>query len=305
MSGKFVSQTEYNCITFTGKEEIILGELQDKFNSDNYPKIFSRFLSSLVESFNDCPLKDITTDPISFFKEMYVADILTILLSTRIAAYGFGIPLSAVCPCHLQQKIVAKREEEYHDLRELRIKIWQGEEAPVFAYELSEPVENLTVVELAPPTFAAICDPDFIQSELGYESKLAILMGNFDESDFEQFSQYDRRNIKYLAERLNTLGIDSTIIMYCDPCDRQWPIELSADKGYSDFYFSLLNPTRFEGKSVRESIYELLFFLSSGEQGPIKSPQEGEAFTPKIRGNWVKQLADSYAEQKRSLQKNK
>ena len=300
-SSQFNPNTEYIPNILTGQHEIILGDLEDRYEQNtsqkNYYKIFSQFFSSVVTAIGNHK-----TGLDRLISQMYMSDALAIFLNFRIAGYGEHISLSTTCICSKQKKIAD--EEECHDILSLRIRMWQGDEPPIFQYELKNPIGDRKYVLLEPPKFCDVFDEGFIASDLQYETKLAIFLSDLDQETYENLDRNDRNNLIYCAQEINSIGLENSIPMFCNFCDREWDAPLYLDRNNPAFYLDLISPPRLNPTgTVREYLNQQVLFLTVGDQAPFNSPSEVFKLTPKDRQFYIGKLHEIYEEQKRSMKK--
>ena len=291
----FLPNTEYKTQVFTGNHEIALGELEDSYGKDNILRILQNFIPEILPS-----IDSIAISP-SIIGQMYVADVIAIVTNIRIAGQHWGVPISCTCPCDRALEIKPTCEDDYHDLRGLKFRVWQGDREPIFAYKLLRPIGDIEVIKLSPPKLEHVFDSGFRESELAQESKISILLSDINEDIYEQLSRVDRENLKNWAEQVNTIGMELAIEMYCPECDEEWKSPLVLGVNHPDFILSLLQAPRGETGDARDYIFELVKFMTFGEQAPFKSASEILNLTPKIRNNLVESLAKNYKDQARKM----
>lgn len=297
----FIPNSEYKTKVFTGNHEIILGGLEDRYGRDNLLQVLRYFIPEVLSDLNNSPFSLYLNQNKDFIGQMYLADIVAIVTSVRIEGQHWGVPIACTCPCDRAIKIQPKSESDYHNLKGLKFRVWRGEREPRFKYKLKRSVGELTHIILSPPKFAHVFDPGFRKSELAQESKEVILLSNIDEITYEKLSASDRTCLKEQAAEVATIGMEHNIEMFCPECDLIWDSPLILGINHPDFILSLLTAPRGEDGDTRDYIFELVKFLTFGEQAPFKSASEILELTPKTRNNMVQALSESYKEQARKM----
>jgi len=300
--------TEYTLHSYTGGMDLTLGHLEDnnKTHKRRLNRIYSEFLAEVVKSIGGyelpqlCQMLDVNT--FHLFEQMYLPDILSLLLNVRLVSYGSRIDINGMCPCPEQRILRAGQGlQASHDLRSVIVKKLPDsfKELPHFDVLLS----NGITVTLEPPRFYQA--DDLKQDDSPTFLKLLFLCSQITDEIFDPLNLDDVCLLKKAAEWLELFGPDRDIEMDCQhpKCPLgggiEWTSRLVIGETYEDFYASLLSAPRSDEEIGGTERYfnELGFFLSTGQDAPTKSVMEVRTYTPTSREQITNKLIEFYKSQ--------
>ncbi len=317
--------TEYSLRPYTGHHDILLGRLEDE-NADHpnrINRIFTHFLPELVASIGGYSLQELLPlfpgmSMMNFFGEMYLADILSIILNARWKAYGGDIALSLYCPCPQRVKIEGGKDGlPCHDLTTVVVRsLADNGKMPIFSLTIDGSNYGgipLTRVFMEPPRFhhilklkETIYPPDLTMLFSVASVEIGDLYLPFNSQMYKVLRLKDL-NILHEAVKYLHFGPDRTIEMDCPQCKLSWKNWLHYGEMYETFYTSLFSPPRSKNQvgGAEELLNEVSFFLTTGSDAPFSSPTEVLNLTPSSRDFWVRKLSDMYTKQKEEMDKAK
>lgn len=307
---------EFTLERLVGRHELILGELEDANwdAKDKYNRIFTQFLPEVLLEIGGYPLKDLAalfkTSVSKLLANMFVSDILTILLNIRVTGMTPLVPLTGECPCEEQFKIRGGENTAAHDMTSVEMRVLpEGDYSPILRVELDDGIPfgdvRIDVVHLHPYRFGQV--PQLMHPEIALD---LTLLGALTDPPIKGrlYRSASPRDIKKLISRLPQVfyGPERKVPMDCPKCGLEWQIPLGYGRGYEYFYFSLLSAPREseEAGSTAEYFNKIAKFLTFGEQAPFSSLQEVLSLTPRDRNWWIKEISETYERQQKEMEKS-
>lgn len=289
-----------------------LGELEDQFEGDPdfHELVFSEFLPEVILNFEGYPVGQVAKElgvPITrLFREMYLADVVHILLCLRIKSYGNELRLGGPCICDRRIQL-GTPDDPPHELDSLQVRVYEGDEPPMFTVELSD-----RTFTMSPPRLNQLKDlrnPEFADQRLNL-----LLLTEDGDLNYDTISDLDDMAILNNCADLIKGGAYDEIEMNCPMCDREWSHSLELGVNYEDFFFSLMSAPRQlkqKGKdgqpdtycSTEESLDEQSHILLFGEQAPLKSLSEFFGLTPQQRTRHINKVIEAYKHQAEETKK--
>lgn len=322
--GIFINDKKINDYALTAynvNHDISLGRLEDenKEHEDKINRVFSAFLPTIISDIGGYTINDLAkkldTSPNLLIREMYLADVMTLILTMRMRSHGSLIALSGTCPCHRQKKIKGGEDGAgFHDLKSIMIRCWTGARSPRFTVSLEEPVtwnnQIINEIVLRPPKFRNILS--LSDEDIAVEHRLLFTCSTpqVNEDFFYLLSADDIFALEAATKQLY-FGPDREIEMDCDyinpvtsaECGFSWKQPL--DHGsYEAFYCYLASPPRAKDKigAVEEYYTDLAFFVATGEQTHL-SYSDVLMMSPSTLKSWVEKLSKLYKDQKAEMDK--
>lgn len=309
----------------TGRHEIVFGKIEiDHFRDDDPKtlytysnKILKRIFLDLVEEVGDYDLDTFlrlhSLNINQLIEKLYLADVLFLFVSVRIASYGQNIKIGGPCPCPRKEKI-NPTDDQAHDLETVEMTLWDHSEPPIFRYHFhNPPSDDRTYVDLSPPLFfqlPALLDSPDNDGESFFLRLLQTLTPDPDIIDlYLSLSRHDRNRLRKFLPLVNIFGPDKSIAMDCPICGLQWDSPLLNGYNYEMFYLTMLNIPRVRKIYAGENPAEILlnkvaFFLTTGEQAPMASPESVYDMTVSSRNYWVEELSKTYEKQAEEMKKS-
>jgi len=308
--------TDFTLARFVGHHELMLGELEDanRDRPDKYNRIFIQFLPEILLEIGGYPLKDLAAlfglSVSKFLAQMYVADILTILLNIRVTGMTPLVPLTGECPCDEQFRIRGGENTAAHDMSSVEMRVLpDGDYSPMLRVELDDGIPvgdaRIDAIHLHPYRFGQV--PEVTHPQVALD---LTLLGALTDPPLkgQLYRAASPRDIKKILSRIPQLffGPERKVPMDCPQCGYEWEIPLGYGRGYEYFYLSLLSAPREseEAGSTAEYFNKITKFLTFGEQAPFSSLQEVLALTPRDRNWWVKDISETYERQQKELEKS-
>ena len=296
---------------FNGHLEKKLGQLEDQFQGeeDFYLRLYLihlEFLPLILQNIEGFPLESLakecghsTVDEL--LGNLYLVDVLIILLTLRSRYYGSELPLSSICPCPAQKKLQEGLSIDHlpHDLNSLVIKVWQLSTPPEYVYQAT-----IGPIRLTPFRFRHLPTLEVNESIPLHLNYLRNLSEGFGEENYRQLRTKEKLELKNLLGSMLDIGPERKIAMDC-PCGMEWDSPLLNGINYEKFYGGLFSPPRQRKLTVEETIDEIAFFLMTGEQAPCASIKDVFDLTPTRRVRWVEKLSDVYQKQAEEMDKAK
>ena len=307
----------------TGNHEIIMGKLEAEHLDYDKPetlivyatKLLQKIFNFAIEEIEEIPLHDFLTEHKLTIKQLcdriYLADAIAIFINLKISTYGQNILINGVCPCARAEKI-RPQEKDAHDLTTICFRCYEGDEPPIYIYELAHPLEEITQITLCPPRFKQLdkligleVQDDSVFYRLLYTCTLEENIADI----YLTMDRYDRQMLKKILPKINIFGPDKFIAMDCFVCGHSWDSPLVNGYNYESFYLSLLMLPRmrkelYPGENPAQLVLDkTAFFLTTGEQAPFSSAKDVYDLTVNSRQFWVKELSNTYEKQKEEMQK--
>ena len=316
---------EFRLLPFTGHHELRLGELEEQWNHlkqkgetlDYLFRVYGELLidpKSPLETIEGYSLKEIAVKAELTLRQLigdfYVADILFILLSIRRSVFGDEVNLSSKCPCHKMKDVV-----NYCDINTIVFTCWRKDTPPVFTFPLRDRAilngEEVDKFLLSPLKFKQLprFNVNVRQSEIRYEHWfLGQGIEGFNEDLFWSLPWATQKDLVLAAKKLASFGPDKVLSgLECSHCGEEWDVNLppGREHGPEEFYAFLLSPPRSsDGKSVPESLIDQGFYLTFGDQAPLKGSFDKILdLTPNNRLLWIKKTAETYDKQQSEMNK--
>lgn len=252
---------------YTGNLDILLGSLEDDFPENPY-QVYRSFFSELLPKVN--------------VEEMYLADVIFLILALRIKGSGNEICLTYTCSCDEQKKLIGGKNTSPHDLSSITVKA-----KPT---NISETI-NIKGLALEPLRFRHL--PELLGTPaycLG-----SFLLKNMVISELPPISVKDSPFLEEIVIAFHSSwGIESILTFDC-PCGAEWDTTLPP----GDFEGTIMGML----KSHRESsivgsaeryVNEIASFLMIGEMAPFKSVSEVRDLTLSSRNYWIEKLSQTY-----------
>jgi hypothetical protein len=313
--------TEFTLYPYNGQHDLDLGALED--NNRNHKRrtnrIYSEFMTKTVKSIGGYELAELTrmfdVNPFHFMEQLYLPDMLCLILHTRLMGYGKDIGINGYCACELQRLLKAgDGQQGYHDLTSVIIYKLPDtfKEPPQFELQLidgwldDDGNRHKTVV-LEPPRFEDILDLQD-KSRPRWQRLLYVcsVTPKFCDRIFGTLTLDDIAKLRRSVQWLEQFGPDRKIEMDCayERCpvaNPEWDSELVLGENYEDFYCSLLCAprTKDEPGGTEDYFNQLGFFWSIGPDAPTKSVKEVRDFSPLSREQITERLVEFHKEQER------
>jgi hypothetical protein len=253
----------------SGKYYSLLGSLQEErnLNTQRVITIGAKFLAATIKTIGGRPVKEVASicgkDLVGFFENMWMADVLTLMLGLRLAALEtFDYAVNTKCGCTENQDLVYGPSEREYSLSSVEIKnllLTEDKKRPLFLIKLPKPIsdgesqiDQLFVEPMRWRHLADITSKDkgtdiFLRQAI--QTIVAIpqstIYGKTRGKPFcmELFAPMGSKSRKALSSGMNALqfGPEMTRQLYCYHCDRntdwQFPWVLMRDFVYdSDDY---------------------------------------------------------------------
>jgi hypothetical protein len=235
----------------SGKYYSLLASLQEErttVTTDRIIAISARFLAAAITKIEGKPLKEVASqagrNTVDFFKNFWMADILTLLLGIRLSINeSFDYAVNTKCPCPENKDIIYGPEETEYNLESVEIKhlLLQEGQKPVFRIDLPsgttdgqsdidqlfiEPMRWRHVPEV---TNKAKRGTDMFLRQ-AIQTVVAIpqseIYGKVKGKPFcqELFNPMGSKDRKSLSDGLNAVqfGPEMAKEMYCQHCDRNF-----------------------------------------------------------------------------------
>lgn len=297
---------------YTGYQEVRLGELEDQLEGDrDYQELLlSEFLPEVILTFEGYPVAQVADQmgmPVThLFRQMYIADIVHLILCIRIRAYGNDLRLGGHCICDRKVQL-GQPNDPPHQIDSIQVRSYELNTPPRFTVVLSD-----RVFTISPPRLNQLREMQ--DSEYDDPSFRLLMMTEDGTLDYDSVqSPHDMFILSRCTDILKGGAYDS-IEMSCPACDREWEYELEMGINYEAFFFSLLAaPRQIKEKgiageedvyaSTEESLDEQSHILLFGEQAPLKSLSEFFSLTPQQRDRHINKVVDSYKKQQDEMKK--
>ena len=298
---------------YTGYQEVRLGELEDQLEGDRdyHELLLSEFLPEIILTFEGYPVAQVAEQldiPVThLFRQMYLADIVHLILCIRIRAYGNDLRLGGHCICDRKVPLGQNSNDTPHQIDSIQVRSYELDTPPVFTIVLSDRSFTITPPRLS--QLRELQDPQYADQSLNLLTLTED--GNMDYDTINNV--HDMFTLSRCTDILKGGAYDS-IEMSCPACDQEWSYELELGINYEAFFFSLLvAPRQIKEKglngepdiyaSTEESLDEQSHILLFGEQAPLKSISEFFSLTPQQRDRHINKVVDSYKRQQDEMKK--
>jgi len=283
---------------YTTEFDLLLNEIKSVESRGLY-EILHLFLTEAIANISGYSLKELAAElgiPLRrIFAEMFLVDVLFIVLNLRIIASGEAITFSSVCPaCNYEQKDSVE-SGFYHQLGDLDIVSW---ESPI-PLEIVVEVDAGTLL-LKPSRFASYPQLSATpSSRLELETLYSQCEPQLNDRSFQALglNLRDRAKLFAASRRLGQIAPDIAVANLCRRCRAEWEVSLPWE-GYEDFYSNLISPP------PTSYLQELLVHITFGEQAPCKSISEAKQLPVKERDFWVSRISEIYGKQKEEMDKS-
>lgn len=321
--------TEFSLDRFTGHNELRLGELEEQWgylrernHLEYIVRLFTDFLidkKSPLATINGLSLEEAAAKanlpPKKFIENFYFADILYILLSIRRSVFGDEVSLQGTCPCYREMKIVNPCS-----INTVVFRCWQKKHPPLFTFPLPVPNpigEETGFLKISPLRFEQIAAFDAnVRETIPYKRWFLFqTIDGLTEDVFWSLPWETQIDLEEAAMLVTSFGPDRVLSeLGCTHCGsggmpgHTWDVILpyGIENGYESFYAFLLHAPKQEDQTVAESLIDQAFFLTFGEQAPLKGGVDKVYdLTPAERIRWIEKTSDTYKQQQEEIKKNK
>lgn len=283
---------------YTTEFDLLLNDIRSVQSRGLY-EILHLFLTEAIANISGYSLKELAAElgiPMRrIFSEMFLVDVLFIVLNLRIISTGEAITFSSVCPsCSYEQKDSIE-SGFYHELGDLDIVSWEG----IAPLEVSVEIDAGTLL-LKPSRFASYPQLTAASaSKLELETLYSQCHPQLNDRSFQalNLNLCDRAKLFAASRRLSQIAPDIAVANFCRRCRAEWEVSLPWE-GYEDFYSNLISPP------PTSYLQELLVHITFGEQAPCKSISEAKQLPVKERDFWVNRISELYSKQKEEMDKS-